>query len=163
MSCFKETSKKLYLKCRTPNCNQAFQTFHSVQALNVHHRIFHPKVLFRCRICPKIHHNQVQIGTTNMSINNQFMRAHDVINFSYSRASYNSTEECISNSDYISASLVDAQKVTNIHKTSPDMPTSISPKGLSVRFVIAVEAPFCSAPKYSTLLLQEVWCGLHSL
>ena len=37
------------------NCNQAFRTFHSVRSLNVHHCIFHPKVLFRCRICPKIH------------------------------------------------------------------------------------------------------------
>ena len=71
-----------------------------------------------------------------MSINNQFMCALDVINFSYSRASYNSTEECISNSDYISASLADALKVTNTHKTSPDMPTFTSPKGLSVQSVI---------------------------
>ena len=51
----KKRIRKLYLKCRTTNCNQAFRTFHSVRSLNVHHRIFHPKVLFRCRICPKIH------------------------------------------------------------------------------------------------------------
>ena len=49
-------TRKLYLKCRIANCKQAYRLFHSVQALNVHHRIFHPRILFRCRICPKIHH-----------------------------------------------------------------------------------------------------------
>ena len=48
-------TRKLYLKCRIANCKQAYRLFHSVQALNVHHRIFHPRILFRCRICPKIH------------------------------------------------------------------------------------------------------------
>ena len=48
-------TRKLYLKCRIVNCKQAYRLFHSVQALNVHHRIFHPRILFRCRICPKIH------------------------------------------------------------------------------------------------------------
>ena len=47
--------RKLYLKCRIVNCKQAYRSFHNVQALNVHHHIFHPRVLFRCRICPKIH------------------------------------------------------------------------------------------------------------
>ena len=49
-------TRKLYLKCRIVNCKQAYRSFHSVQSLNVHHRIFHPRILFRCRICPKIHH-----------------------------------------------------------------------------------------------------------
>ena len=49
-------TRKLYLKCRIVNCKQAYRSFHSVQALNVHHRIFHPSILFRCRICLKIHH-----------------------------------------------------------------------------------------------------------
>ena len=44
--------RKLYLKCRIVNCNQAYRSFHSLQALNVHHHIFHPQTLFRCRICP---------------------------------------------------------------------------------------------------------------
>ena len=48
-------TRKLYLKCRIANCKQAYRLFHSVQALNVHHRIFHPRILFRCRICPKMH------------------------------------------------------------------------------------------------------------
>ena len=48
-------TRKLYLKCRIVNSKHAFMSFHSVQALNVHHHIFHPRILFRCRICPKIH------------------------------------------------------------------------------------------------------------
>ena len=48
-------TRKLYLKCRITNCKQAYRSFHSVQALNVHHRIFHPRFLFRCRLCLKIH------------------------------------------------------------------------------------------------------------
>ena len=52
----RKCTRKLYLKCRIANCKQAYRSFHSVQALNVHHRIFHPRILFRCRFCPKIHH-----------------------------------------------------------------------------------------------------------
>ena len=48
-------TRKLYLKCRIVNCKQAYRSFHSVQALNVHHHIFHPRILFRCRIYLKIH------------------------------------------------------------------------------------------------------------
>ena len=51
----RKRTRKLYLKCRIINCKQAYRSFHSVQALNVHHHIFHPRILFRCRICPKIH------------------------------------------------------------------------------------------------------------
>ena len=51
----RKCTRKLYLKCRIVNCKQAYRSFHSVQALNVHHHIFHPRILFRCRICPKIH------------------------------------------------------------------------------------------------------------
>ena len=50
----RKRNRKLYLKCRIVNCKQAYRSFHSVQALNVH-RIFHPRTLFRCRICLKIH------------------------------------------------------------------------------------------------------------
>ena len=49
----KKRGKKAYLKCRVKNCQQAFRTFMSVKALNVHHHIYHPNVLFSCRICPK--------------------------------------------------------------------------------------------------------------
>ena len=48
-------TRKLYLKCRIVNCKQTYRSFHSVQALNVHHHIFHPRILFRCRICLRIH------------------------------------------------------------------------------------------------------------
>ena len=51
-----KSTRKLYLKCRIVNCKQAYRSFHSVQALNVHHQIFHPRILFRFRICPKIYH-----------------------------------------------------------------------------------------------------------
>ena len=48
--------RKLYLKCRITNCKQAFRSFHSVKALNVHHRIFHAKTVFKCQIFAKKHH-----------------------------------------------------------------------------------------------------------
>ena len=51
----KKRIRKLYLKCRVRNCKQAFRPFHSVKALNVHHRIFHAKTLFKYLICPKRH------------------------------------------------------------------------------------------------------------
>ena len=51
----RKCTRKLYLKCRITNCKQAYRSFHSVQALNVHHCIFHPRFLFRCRLCLKIH------------------------------------------------------------------------------------------------------------
>ena len=51
----KKRVKKAYLKCWVKNCQQAFRTFISIKALNVHHCIYHPNVLFSCRICPKKH------------------------------------------------------------------------------------------------------------
>ena len=52
----KRRIKKVYLKCQVKNCQQAYQSFLSVKALNVHHQIYHPKVLFSCPVCPKHHH-----------------------------------------------------------------------------------------------------------
>ena len=47
--------RKLYLKCRITNCKQAFQSFHSVKELNILHRIFHAKTVFKYQICSKKH------------------------------------------------------------------------------------------------------------
>ena len=53
--------KKVYLKCQVRNCQQAFRTFMSVKSFNVHHWIYHPKVLFSCPICPKQHHTHSSV------------------------------------------------------------------------------------------------------
>ena len=51
----KKRIKKVYLKCQVKNCQQAYRSFLRVKILNVHHWIYHPKVLFSCLICPKCH------------------------------------------------------------------------------------------------------------
>ena len=110
-------TRKLYLKCRIINCKQAFRSFHNVQALNVHHHIFHPRILFRCRICPKIHHTPSSDWYHKYEHQQPTYPAQDVTNLLYLIASYSSIEGRISNRDCTGASTAAAPKAIGTHKT----------------------------------------------
>ena len=67
--------RKLYLKCRVTNCKQAFQSFHSIKALNVHHSIFTPKLYLSVRCVQRSTALPVQPVITDMNIKAQVLPA----------------------------------------------------------------------------------------
>ena len=44
---------KTCMKCRVKNCALSYITFHTVKALNTHHRIYHSHIYYKCQKCKK--------------------------------------------------------------------------------------------------------------
>ena len=45
---------KTHMKCRVKNCALSYITFHTLKALNTHHRIYHSHISHKCQTCKKM-------------------------------------------------------------------------------------------------------------